>query len=55
MVKGLIQFANSINVETIAEFVSSKEISDEVINLGVNYIQGFYHGEPKPAEYYGLA
>ena len=54
MVHGLIQFAKSINVETIAEFVSSKEINDIVIELGVDYIQGFYYGEPKPAKEYGL-
>ncbi len=54
MVAGLIQFAHSIEVETIAEFVSSKEIYDEVKSLGVNYIQGYYFGKPKPAQEYGL-
>ena len=54
MVAGLIQFAKSINVETIAEFVSSHELYDEVKALHVDYIQGYYFGEPKPAEEYGL-
>ena len=54
MVGGLIQFAKSIDVQTIAEFVSSKEIYDEVKGLGVDYIQGYYFGEPKPAKEYGL-
>ena len=54
MVFGLIQFAKSIDVETIAEFVSSKEICDVVKELGVDYIQGYYYGEPKSAQDYGL-
>ena len=54
MVAGLIQFAKSIDVETIAEFVSSKELYDEVKALHVDYIQGYYFGEPKPAKEYGL-
>ena len=54
MVGGLIQFAKSINVETIAEFVSSKELYDEVTALHVDYIQGYYFGEPKSAKDYGL-
>lgn len=54
MVAGLIQFAKSINVETIAEFVSSKELYDEVNALHVDYIQGYYFGEPKPANEYNL-
>ena len=54
MVAGLIQFAKSIDVETIAEFVSSRELYDEVTALDVDYIQGYYFGEPKPANEYGL-
>ena len=54
MVEGLIKFAKSINVETIAEFVSTKDLSDKVKELGVDYFQGYYYGEPKSAEHYGL-
>ncbi|TKI68989.1 EAL domain-containing protein [Sulfurimonas crateris] len=55
MVQGLIQFAKNINIKSIAEFVSSSEISDCVKELGVDYFQGYYHGEPKDAKFYGLA
>ena len=55
MVQGLIQFAKSIDIKTIAEFVSSREISGCVKELGVDYLQGYYHGEPKDAMFYGLA
>lgn len=55
MVQGIVQFARSINIKTIAEFVSSKEISDCVKELGIDYLQGYYHGKPKVAKDYGLA
>jgi EAL domain-containing protein (putative c-di-GMP-specific phosphodiesterase class I) len=55
MVEAIIIYSKKINVKTIAEFVCSKELSDEVKRLGVDYIQGYYHGEPQSAEYYGLA
>jgi EAL domain-containing protein (putative c-di-GMP-specific phosphodiesterase class I) len=54
MVEALIIYSKNINVKTIAEFVSSKELSDEVKRMGIDYIQGYYHGEPQSAEYYGL-
>jgi len=54
MVEGLIHYSKNIDVKTIAEFVSSKELSDEVKRLGVDYVQGYYYGKPKSAEYYGL-
>ncbi|MFA5454806.1 MAG: EAL domain-containing protein [Sulfurimonas sp.] len=54
MVQGLIHFAKNINIKTIAEFVSSKELSECVKELGIDYIQGYYHGEPKDAKFYSL-
>lgn len=54
MVQGLIHFAKNINIKTIAEFVSSKELSECVKELGVDYIQGYYHGEPRDAKFYNL-
>ncbi|MCK4974076.1 MAG: EAL domain-containing protein, partial [Sulfurimonas sp.] len=54
MVEAIIIYSKNINVETIAEFVSSKELSDEVKRIGIDYIQGYYHGEPKSPGYYGL-
>ncbi|MCW8895874.1 MAG: EAL domain-containing protein [Sulfurimonas sp.] len=54
MVEGLIKYSKNINVKTIAEFVSSKELSDEVKRMGVDYVQGYHHGKPKSAKFYGL-
>lgn len=54
MVEGIIQYSKNIDVKTIAEFVSTKEISDEVKRIGVDYVQGYHYGKPKSPEYYGL-
>ncbi len=47
IVKTIIDFAKKRNLKTIAEFVSSKEIFDKVVELGIDYSQGYYIGEPK--------
>ena len=39
-----------LNVDTIAEFVSSKEILDIVKELNVDYAQGFHLGRPDSIE-----
>lgn len=54
MIRGLVQFAKSINVQTVAEFVSSKELYEAMKELGVDFVQGYYFGEPKSALEYGL-
>ncbi len=48
IVKLINDFAHTIGAQTIAEFVSSKEIFDKVVELGIDHAQGFYIGEPKP-------
>lgn len=47
VVKIITQFATSQGMKTIAEFVSSKEIQDIMVELGVDYTQGYYISEPK--------
>ncbi len=48
LTKFIVDFAKSMSIHTIAEFVSTKEIYEKVIELGVDYSQGYYLGEPKP-------
>lgn len=43
----VVKFAEKLNIKTIAEFVHSKEIHDIVTEMGIDYSQGFYLGEPK--------
>ena len=47
IVETIEEFAKKVGMKTIAEFVSSKEILEEVKNLNIDYTQGFYLGEPK--------
>ena len=46
LVKTIIDFSNKMGFKTIAEFVSDKEIFEEVKKLNVDYSQGFYFGVP---------
>lgn len=46
MVETIVDLAKRLQVETIAEFVASKEIFENVKNLGVDYAQGYYLGKP---------
>jgi len=48
IIKTIINFAKELDVKTIAEYVSSKEIYDKVKLLGVDYAQGYYIGKPLP-------
>ncbi len=52
MIEMIVLLAKKIGVKTVAEFVSSKEIMELVMQLGVDYAQGFYLGRPEPVEYY---
>jgi diguanylate cyclase (GGDEF)-like protein len=47
VVETIVVFANKLGKKTVAEFVSSKEIYDIVKELGIDYVQGYYLGEPK--------
>lgn len=43
----IVAFAKEMNIETIGEFVESKEINDKLIELGVNKSQGYYFDKPQ--------
>ncbi|WP_121626694.1 bifunctional diguanylate cyclase/phosphodiesterase [Poseidonibacter antarcticus] len=44
--KTIIEFAKSLNLKTIAEYVENKEIFELTKELGVDYSQGYYFSEP---------
>ena len=48
VVETIVSFAKKLHKKTIAEFVHSKEVFDIVQEIGVDYVQGYYLGEPKP-------
>ena len=52
LVKNIVNFARNMNLLTVAEFCSSEEIYRTAVDLGVDYVQGHYIGEPSPTFQY---
>jgi len=44
----IVNFAKSINVTVIAEFVEDKDTFDKLSGLGIELFQGYYIDKPKP-------
>ncbi len=47
VVEAIVDFAHRIGIDTVAEFVSSEEILQNVTELGITYAQGFHTGKPQ--------
>ncbi len=45
-VKTLLDFAQGFGLQTIAEFVETGEITKILLDMGVDYMQGYYFGKP---------
>ena len=45
--ESILLYTKYIEVKTIAEFVHSEEIFNEINNLGIDYAQGYFFGKPK--------
>ncbi len=41
-------FAHRLGIQTIAEFVHSREVFDLLMEIGIDQFQGFYLGKPEP-------
>lgn len=50
--KTVIEFAKSLNLKTIAEFVENEEIFQLIKGLGSNYSQGYYFSAPMESPKY---
>lgn len=48
IVQTIVQFAQRLNIKTIAEFVCSKEIYEVIKDMGIDYAQGYFVGKPAP-------
>ncbi|MBE0499330.1 MAG: EAL domain-containing protein [Campylobacterales bacterium] len=48
IVRTIVDFSHRLNLQTVAEFVSSEEIYNECKRVGVDYIQGYYLSRPEP-------
>ncbi|MDT8339245.1 MAG: EAL domain-containing protein, partial [Sulfurimonas sp.] len=47
IVEAVVLLCKKSNIKVIAEFVHSREVQAKVEELGVDYSQGYYFGEPK--------
>lgn len=47
-VRSIVEMAHVSGKETVAEFVESAEIAQRIVDLGVDYAQGFHLGVPRP-------
>lgn len=48
LTKTIVAMAKELDMKVVAEFVSSREIQEAVVAMGVEHSQGYYLGEPKP-------
>ncbi len=44
--KTIVNFAKELNIETVAEYVHSEEVLNQVKILGVDFAQGYHIGKP---------
>lgn len=44
--KTIVNFAKELGIKTISEFVHNKEVFNKVNEIGVDFSQGYYFGEP---------
>ncbi|MBN2618535.1 MAG: EAL domain-containing protein [Spirochaetales bacterium] len=50
MVESINSIGHTMKMKTIAEFVENNEVLDELIEIGVDYFQGFVFSKPTPIE-----
>ena len=50
MVRAIYQMALTMDIETIAECVENEETYSMLQDIGVDYVQGYYTGRPKPLD-----
>jgi diguanylate cyclase (GGDEF)-like protein len=46
IVETIVEFANKLGIETIAEFVHSSTVMDKVKEMGIDFSQGYYIDKP---------
>ena len=46
----IMDFANQLGIETVAEFIHNEKVMAYTQKMGIDYLQGFYLGEPEAIE-----
>lgn len=47
LVKAIVFFSKELGIQTVAEFVHSKEVFEVALSLGIDQFQGYYFGMPR--------
>jgi diguanylate cyclase (GGDEF)-like protein len=47
-IKAIVELAKGLGMETVAEYVETEQIAQEMRRLGVTYAQGYAYGKPEP-------
>jgi EAL domain-containing protein (putative c-di-GMP-specific phosphodiesterase class I) len=50
LVEALAQWANASRMDTVAAQVEDEQVRDWLVQLGVDYIQGYVVSQPQPIE-----
>ncbi|MGB5440990.1 MAG: EAL domain-containing protein [Gammaproteobacteria bacterium] len=48
MVKAINELGHLLGKQTIAEYVETRELADELLNMGVDFAQGYVYARPQP-------
>jgi len=48
MVRSINNIGHVMGMKTVAEYVETKEIYEKLVEMGFDYLQGFYIGKPQP-------
>jgi len=49
LVENIVRMAHDMETEVVAEYVTSRELSELLQGMGVDYLQGYFIGKPFPA------
>jgi len=52
VVRTIVDFARGAGLTTVAEYVHSEAVYRKVKAMGIDFSQGYYLGEPRPADFY---
>jgi EAL domain-containing protein (putative c-di-GMP-specific phosphodiesterase class I) len=47
-VRQMAKMARGLGIETVAECVESESVRERLLNMDIDYVQGFHFGEPQP-------
>ena len=47
IIKLIVEFSKINNIKTVAEFVDNDELAQLIIDLGIDYSQGYLYAQPK--------